>query len=110
MKRTAKRDTVLRAMITEQLRRAVLAFPDEDVLIGTRFATPAGFEAFRALTDIVPRPDYVATGEERAWGRRLAKRFGIDSAAYDEHSFAPPTRKPPARLDHEASSPRVEWR
>ena len=40
VKRTAKRDTVLRGMITEQLRRAVLAFPDEDVLIGTRFATP----------------------------------------------------------------------
>ena len=40
VKRTAKRNTVLRALITEQLRRAVLAFPDEDVLVGTRFATP----------------------------------------------------------------------
>jgi len=106
VKRTAKRDTVLRGMITEQLRRAVLAFPDEDVLIGTRFATPAGFEAFRALTDIVPRPDYVATGEERAWGRRLAKRFGIDSAAYDEHSFvARADEKPPALFSHDALKP-----
>jgi hypothetical protein len=41
VKRCAKRDTVLRAMVQDQLRRAVLAFPDEDVLYGTRFTTPA---------------------------------------------------------------------
>ena len=76
VKRGAKRDTVLRAIMHDQLRRAVLAFPDEDVLIGTRFTTPAGFEAFKALNDVVPRPDHKASGEERAWGRRLAKRFG----------------------------------
>ena len=87
IKRTAKRDTVLRQMMTDQLRRAVLAFPDEDVLVGTRLANASGFEAFRALTDIVPRPDYVATGEERAWGKRLAKRFGVPSGAYDERAF-----------------------
>ncbi|MEO7428737.1 MAG: hypothetical protein ABIY48_05065, partial [Acidimicrobiales bacterium] len=56
VKRTAKRDTVLRAIVHDQLRRAVLAFPDEDVLFGTRFATPGGFEAFRVLNDVVPRP------------------------------------------------------
>jgi hypothetical protein len=49
IKRTSKRDTVLRGIMTDQLRRAVLAFPDEDVLIGARFCTPAGFEAFKAL-------------------------------------------------------------
>jgi hypothetical protein len=87
VKRTAKRDTVLRAMVTDQLRRAVLAFPDEDVLVGTRLPSVSGYDAFRNLTDIVPRPDYVATGEERAWGRRLAKRFGIETARYDERSF-----------------------
>ncbi|MEZ5178986.1 MAG: nitroreductase family protein [Acidimicrobiales bacterium] len=81
IKRTSKRETVLRAIVHDQLRRAVLAFPDEDVLVGTRFATVSGYEAFRTLQDIVPRPDYMATGEERAWGRRLAKRFGIGSSA-----------------------------
>ena len=44
IKRTSKRDSVLRAIIQDELRRAVLAFPDEDVLVGTRFTTPAGFE------------------------------------------------------------------
>lgn len=87
VKRTARRDAVLKAMMTDQLRRAVLAFPDEDVLVGTRFVTPSGFEAYRALSDVVPRPGYVATGEERAWGRRLAKRFGIENGTYDERTF-----------------------
>ena len=69
----------------DQFRRAVLAFPDEDVLVGTRFAHASGFEAFKALDDIVPRPDHKATGEERAWGRRLAKRFGVETAVRRPH-------------------------
>ena len=39
VKRNGKRDAVLRAIIGDQLRRAVLAFPDEDVLVGTRPAS-----------------------------------------------------------------------
>ena len=103
IKRTAKRDTVLRAIATDQLRRAVLAFPDEDVLVGTRFATVSGYDAFRTLVDIVPRPDYLATGEERAWGRRLAKRFGIDASRYDERTFVVRGDESyPEVLDHES--------
>jgi hypothetical protein len=106
LKRTAKRDTVLRAMVQDQLRRAVLAFPDEDVLYGTRFTTAAGFEAFRNLNDVVPRPDHRASGEERAWGRRLAKRFGVDSAAYDDRTFkATGTGTHPEVFDHESLKP-----
>lgn len=87
IKRTSKRDSILRGIMHDQLRRAVLAFPDEDVLIGARFNDPAGFEAYRQLDDIVPRPGHKASGEERAWGRRLAKRFGIDSGSYDDRTF-----------------------
>jgi hypothetical protein len=106
IKRCAKRDTVLRAIVNEQLRRAVLAFPDEDVLYGTRFTTPAGFEAFKALQDIVPRPDHRASGEERAWGRRLAKRFGIDASAYDDRAFtAKGDGSLPEVFDHESLKP-----
>ncbi|NLV54679.1 MAG: hypothetical protein GXY13_03600 [Acidimicrobiales bacterium] len=106
IKRTAKRDTVLRQMMTDQLRRAVLAFPDEDVLVGTRLATASAFDAFRALTDIVPRPDYVATGEERAWGRRLAKRFGVPTDAYDERAFKVTAAETPALVfDHDSLKP-----
>ena len=72
--------------MNEAYHRALMAFPDEDVLVGTRFANPSGFDAFKALTDIVPRPGHRAVGEERAWGRRLAKRFHVE-AAYDEQSF-----------------------
>jgi len=106
VKRTAKRDTVLRAIVHDQLRRAVLAFPDEDVLFGTRFATPGGFEAFRTLNDVVPRPDHKASGEERAWGRRLAKRFGVEASAYDDRSFlATGTGSHPEVFDHDSLKP-----
>ncbi len=106
IKRAAKRDTVLRALMTDEFRRAVLAFPDEDVLVGTRMVSPSGFEAFRSLTDIVPRPGYIATGEERAWGRRLAKRFGIDNGRYDERSFvAKGDDAYPSVLDHDSLKP-----
>jgi hypothetical protein len=107
VRRTAKRDTVLRAMIQDQLRRAVLAFPDEDVLISARFGHPGGFDAFRNLNDIVPRPGHRATGEERAWGGRLAKRYGIETSAYDQRSFVArgDGSGPAAVFDHETLHP-----
>jgi hypothetical protein len=108
VKRTTKRNEALRAILGAQFRRAVLAFPDEDVIIGTRFIDPSGFEAFRSvlkLDDIVPRPDHKATGEERAWGRRLAKRFGIDGSYEDRTFLATGTGVPPCVLDHESLKP-----
>jgi hypothetical protein len=106
IKRTSKRDTILRGIVTDQLRRAVLAFPDEDVLMGARFCDPAGFEAYKALGDIVPRPGHKASGEERAWGRRLAKRFGIDTSVYDDHTFeAKGDGTVACVLDHESLKP-----
>jgi hypothetical protein len=84
--RTARADTVLRAMMGDKYRRALLAFPDEDVLVGTRLLSAEGFRAFAGLTDVVPGTDHKATGEERAWGRRLAKRFGADGRI-DDRTF-----------------------
>ena len=105
VKRTSKRTEVLKALMADQYRRAVLAFPDEDVVIGTRFVDASGFEAFalsRKLEDVVPRPGHKATGEERAWGRRLAKRFGVD-ADYDDRAFiAKGDGAVPCVLDHES--------
>jgi hypothetical protein len=104
VKRTSKRDAILKAMMADQYRRAVLAFPDEDVLVGMRFVDAGGYEAFRNLEDIVPRPGHKATGEERAWGRRLAKRFGIDT--YDDRAFvATGDGAYPACMDHESLKP-----
>ncbi len=106
IKRGSKRDTVLKAIMTDQYRRAVLAFPDEDVLVGARFLDASGFEAYKALDDIVPRPDHKATGEERAWGRRLAKRFGIEADSYDDRTFtAVGDGTFPCVLDHESLKP-----
>ena len=104
--RTSRRDTVLRALVSEQLRRAVLAFPDEDVVIGARFNEPSGFEAFKVLSDIIPRPVHKASGEERAWGRRFVKRFGLSTMAYDERRFISPGKGTQACLfDHSSLKP-----
>lgn len=104
--RTTKRDTVLRAMSTDQLRRSVLAFPDEDVLVGAQMNSAGAFDAFKQLNDVVPRPDHKATGEERAWGRRLAKRFGINTAAYADREFLCRGDGGPAVvIDHETTKP-----
>ena len=108
VRRSAERSSVLSALMGDQLRRAVLAFPDEDVLIGTRFVDPAGFDAFGAFTqlhDVVPRPGHKATGEERAWGRRLAKRFGVDAAYRDREFVAEGDGAAPCVLDYERADP-----
>ena len=75
VRRTTKRNSAMKAMVGDQMRRAVLAFPDEDVLVGVRVGGPGGVEAFATFPDFVPRPGHSATGEDRAWGTRLFKRF-----------------------------------
>ena len=85
-RRNGKRDQVLKALTADQFRRAVLAFPDEDVLIGTRFIDPGAFAAFKGLQDVCPRPEHKPSGEERAWSRRLAKRFGAEGRI-DDRTF-----------------------
>ena len=105
VRRTSKRDAVLRAIMTDQFRRAVLAFPDEDVLVGTRLTNAGGFEAFKALDETVPRPDHKATGEERAWSRRLAKRFGAEGRIDDRTFIVTGDGSPPAAFDFEALKP-----
>lgn len=108
VKRTAKRTEVLKALMLDELRRAVMAFPDEDVLVGLQAVDTSAYEAFAAslkLQDITPRPGYNPTGEDRAWGRRLAKRFGIDDN-YDDRAFRTTgDGSPPRVMDHEALKP-----
>ncbi|MGA8297654.1 MAG: hypothetical protein WB770_11485 [Acidimicrobiales bacterium] len=81
--RTNSADQALRAVMRDLFRRAVLAFPDEDVLVGTRMIDPSAFRGYGGLSEVVPRPGHKASGEERAWGRRLAKRFGVDGRLDD---------------------------
>lgn len=77
IKRTSRRDAVMRGVVGDQLRRAVLAFPDEDVLMASLVANPAAYDAFKTLDRVCPHPAHEANGEDRAWGRRLAKRFDV---------------------------------
>ena len=104
VKRTSKRDQVLKGLMAEAYHRALMAFPDEDVVVGSRFVRPDGLEAFKLLDDLIPRPGHRAVGEERAWGRRLAKRFGVD-ANYDEKSFVVSKNGQGGFCDHESLKP-----
>ncbi|MDH3752760.1 MAG: hypothetical protein OEU32_02710 [Acidimicrobiia bacterium] len=104
--RTSKRDTVLRGLMHDQLYKALMAFPDEDVLIGAQFAEAGALEAFRTLDAVVPRPGYDANGEDRAWGRRLAKRFALDGNCYEARAFrVTGDHSLPRVLDHESLKP-----
>ena len=76
----------LEELVGELYRRAAISFPDEDVLVAGRMAQPAAYSLLGGLADVCPRPKYNPNGEERAWGRRLARRFGCD-ARYDDRTF-----------------------
>src|SRR4051794_41138976 len=49
-------------------------------------STPPGFRPSRGSRGASPPPGHKATGEERAWGRRLAKRFGCEGRI-DDRTF-----------------------
>lgn len=104
IKRNGKRDSTLKGLMTEAYHRALMAFPDEDVVVGSRFVDAGALDAFKQLTEIIPRPGHRAVGEERAWGRRLAKRFAVD-ANYDELTFVVKTKGQSGFLDFETSKP-----
>jgi hypothetical protein len=87
----------LKAMTGELTRRAAISFPDEDVLVGARLAHPSCYVLLQSYADVVPRPGYTANGEDRAWGRRLAKRYGCEPH-FDDRAFKVTVkgRKPPS--------------
>jgi hypothetical protein len=104
VRRSSRRDQVLRGLMAEAYHRALMAFPDEDVVVGSRFVSPDALDAFKELDDVTPTPGVRAVGEERAWGRRLAKRFDVESA-YDEKSFVVRSDGQEGYIDHEAAKP-----
>jgi hypothetical protein len=105
VKRSSQRNTVLKGLMTELYRRALSAFPDEDVVVGAKFADAGALEAFKSLAELIPRPGHRAVGEERAWGRRLVKRFGVEGA-YDDQAFTVKgTGGVVGVFDHETSKP-----
>jgi hypothetical protein len=99
VRRGRQAGAAVKGMVGELYRRAAISFPDEDVLVAGRIAHPAAYSLLGTLTDVVPRPDYSPTGEERAWGRRLARRFGCEGR-YDDRAFTlAATGSPEAVLD-----------
>ena len=104
VKRTSRRDQVLKGLMGEAYHRALMAFPDEDVVVGSRFVLADALDAFKELDDVTPSPGSRAVGEERAWGRRLAKRFGVEGE-YDEKSFVVGKDGRDGFIDYESAKP-----
>ena len=104
VRRHSRRDQVLRGLMHEAYHRALMAFPDEDVVIGSRFVAADALDAFKKLDEVTPSPGSRAVGEERAWGRRLAKRFGVDST-YDDEAFIVTANGQGGFLDFESAKP-----
>jgi hypothetical protein len=104
VRRSSKRDQVLRGLMHEAYHRALMAFPDEDVVVGSRFVHADALEAFKGLDDLTPSPGEAAVGEQRAWGRRLAKRFGIDST-YDASTFVSASSAQDGFIDFQSAKP-----
>jgi hypothetical protein len=92
----------LDGLVAELYRRAAISFPDEDVLVAGRLAHPAAYTLFGVLDDVCPRPQYTPNGEERAWGRRLARRFGCESR-YDDRTFRLKAHGAPELVLHAAA-------
>jgi hypothetical protein len=88
--------TALKVITGELTRRAAISFPDEDVLVASRLAHPSCYVLLQSYANVVPRPGYVPNGEDRAWGRRLAKRYGVETH-FDDRAFKVVVkgRKPP---------------
>jgi hypothetical protein len=78
--------TALKTMTGELTRRAAISFPDEDVLVAVRLAQPSCYVMLQSYANVVPRPGYTPNGEDRAWGRRLAKRYGVEPH-FDDRAF-----------------------
>lgn len=104
VRRSSRRDQVLRGLMGEAYHRALMAFPDEDVVVGSRLTRPDALDAFKELDDVTPSPGSRAVGEERAWGRRLAKRFEVE-AQYDEKTFVVRKDGREGFIDYESSKP-----
>jgi len=104
---TPASQSVLSALMHENFYKALMAFPDEDVLVISRINSLGGFDYFADLTDVRPWPEVRLDGEERAWARRLAKRFG--SLDLDDRALTARSDEPCFPLHHDpVGSPRTD--
>jgi hypothetical protein len=105
--RGEERAGVVRALMHANYHKALMAFPDEDVLVAARVTTPGPFDALTGLSDVRPWPGVRVNGEERAWGRRLSKRYG--AAGFDDRTMVGRGEGEVLVFDHEPiASPPVD--
>ena len=101
--RVRNRSAVLKALMADQLHKTVMAFPDEDVVVSARLINPGATEAFAGVADVRPWPQVRPNGEERAWGRRLAKRY--QTLDFSDRTMLGASEDTLLVLDHDALKP-----
>ena len=99
--RTKQRAQIVKGLMHENYHKALMAFPDEDVIVACRIVDPGPLEVLAELTDVRPWPEERVNGEERAWGRRLSKRFG--AVDFDDRSMIATGDGEQLVFDHEAA-------
>ncbi|MFV0258432.1 MAG: hypothetical protein ACK5PP_08305 [Acidimicrobiales bacterium] len=101
--RTDDRAGTVEALMAENYHKALMAFPDEDVIVAARVAGAGPYQVFAGLTDVRPWPGVRANGEERAWGRRLSKRYG--AVEFDDRAMVGHSEGEIFVIDHEPTAP-----
>lgn len=99
--RTDVAPEIVTALMHESYHKALMAFPDEDVIVACRADDVGPFGILGELADVRPWPQERANGEERAWGRRLSKRYG--AVAFDDRSMIAKGDGERRILDHDAA-------
>ncbi len=96
VKRCPQRTAILDALRADQFRKAVLAFPDEDVLVATRLREPGGLRPSTAGGHLPPsRLQGLGRGAglvHGAWPSASAPRAGSTTAASSSGAMARPAR------------------
>ena len=85
-RRHSKRDQVLHGLMDEAYHRALMAFPDEDVVVGSRFVAADALDGFKELDEVTPQPG-LAGGRRGAGVGSPARQAIRRRQAYDEKTF-----------------------
>lgn len=75
----------LEALRLGLFKKAYMAFPDEDVVVALLTSSRGPLSILNDLEDRHPIKRDRVNGEQRAWGRRLAKRF--ESQQFEDNSM-----------------------
>ena len=97
----------------EAYHRALMAFPDEDVVVGSRFVLPDALDAFEKLDQVTPVPRHPCGGRGAGVGsparqavrrRRHVRRRDASSPINGQSAFLDFESAKPEKIDREIAT------